>query len=360
MAYNRKQEPVLGAAVVGMGLLLLPVTLPVALGVALAVLLEPVVLGLQRRLGLGRTAAAGIGVTGVLLCVGGGVYLLGGILVHEAAGLSDRIPQILESIAQGTARLTELVERAAQGLPEGVADALTAWSEGLLSGSGTLARTLYDGIFSLASRVLGALPGILFFLMTAVLSTYFAAGELPRLKDLGRTYLPSAVKRWAAAGARGMKTALRGWVWAQIKLMSVTFLVLTAGFLLLGVGSPVLLGALICLLDALPVFGTGTVLLPWALAAMLAGDVGRGMGLTALYGAAVLIRNVLEPKVLGQTLGLSPLLTLVGIYAGWRLAGLWGMIGLPVGMMAAVSVAGNLREYTPSGIQGEKSPKMDA
>ena len=90
---------------------------------------------------------------------------------------------------------------------------------------------------------------------------------------------------------------------------------------------------MVALLDALPLLGTGTVLIPWALVRMAAGDVALGLGLLGLYGAAALIRNILEPKLLGAQLGLSPLLTLVAIYAGWRLGGFWGMLLLPMGAM---------------------------
>jgi len=357
VANNRRKELWIGGAVVAAGLILLPVTLPVALGMLLAALLEPMILGLQRRTGVGRTLASGITVTGVLVGVGGVLWLLGGILVHEAAGLSERLPEMLSGISEAASRLTMVLRRAAQGLPDGVSDALLAWSEELLSGSGTLAQKLYEFIFSLVTRFLGALPSSLFFLMTLILSAYFAAGELPRIRDLMRTWLPGTVKHWAALGARGVRTALSGWLRAQIKLMAVTFGVLTLGFLLLGVGSPLLLGLLISLLDALPVFGTGTVLIPWGMISLITGDVGLGVGLMGLYGGAVLLRNVLEPKVLGQTLGLSPLLTLVAIYAGWRVAGLWGMIGFPVAAMVLAQILSGAREGQQPAKLWQKSPK---
>lgn len=357
MANNRRRELWIGIGGAAAALALLPVTLPVALGILLAALLEPMILGLQRRTGMGRTLASGIAVTGVLLGIGGGLWLLGGILVHEAAGLSDRLPEMLSGISEAASRLTELLRRAALGLPDGVSDALLAWSEQLLSGSGTLAQKLYEFIFSLVSRFLGALPSSLFFLMTLILSAYFAAGELPRLRDLMGTYLPGAVKRWAALGAKGIRSALSGWLRAQVKLMGVSFGILTVGLWLLGVGSPLLLGLLISLLDALPVFGTGTVLIPWALISMITGDMGLGLGLMGLYGGAVMLRNVLEPKVLGQTMGLSPLLTLVAIYAGWRVAGIWGMIGFPVAMMVLAQILSGAREGDGTPEPWEKSPK---
>ena len=134
---------------------------------------------------------------------------------------------------------------------------------------------------------------------------------------------------------RRLRATLGGWVKTQVKLMGVTFLVLTAGLMILGVDYPVLLGLLISLIDALPVFGSGTVLIPWGLFVLLSGNSFLGVGLLCLYGAASLIRSALEPKMLGKQMGLDPLLTLLALYAGYRFFGILGMILFPIGAMLA-------------------------
>lgn len=321
------------AAAAAGALVLLPLTLPVVLGALLAAALDPLIVRLQKNTGMGRAGAAGICVSLALLALAGALWTLGRVLIHEAVSLSGQLPGMLEAVSGYAGAAAGMLERLGQRLPDGVGDALTAWGQELMSGSGTLAQSLYERIFTLASRFLGALPDSLFFLMTFILAVYFAAGELPRIRDILRMRLPEKANRWLGTMGKSVKNALGGWLRAQLKLMGVTFLLLTAGFLLLRVDSPLLLALLVSVLDALPVFGTGTVLIPWALIAMMTGDMGLGLGLMGLYGAAALLRNVLEPKVLGATLGLSPLLTLVAIYAGWRIAGLWGMIGLPMGAM---------------------------
>ena len=339
-AHRRKQlrNLALLAAAVATALWLLPLTLPVVLGVVLAVLLEPWVVRLQKRTGLGRTAAAGITVTVGLLLLAGALWLLGRLLVHEAAGLSGELPGMLRAVDRWGAALTGLLDNLAEKLPDGAGDALLAWGQELMSAGGTLAQKLYETVFGLVTRLLGALPDSLFFLMTMILSCYFAAGELPKLREKALLLLPKEASDWCRRVSRGLHQALGGWFRAQTKLMGVTFLVLTVGFLLLRVDSPILLALGVSFLDALPVFGTGTILIPWAVISMLAGDMGMGLGLLGLYGAAALLRNVLEPKVLGANLGLSPLATLAAISAGWRLMGIWGMIGFPLAAMVLCQV----------------------
>lgn len=339
-AHRRKQlrNLALLAAAAAMALWLLPLTLPVVLGVLLAMLLEPWVVRLQKRTGLGRTAASGITVTAGLLLLAGVLWLLGRLLVHEAAGLSGELPGMLRAVDRWGTSLTGLLENLAEKLPDGAGDALLAWGQELMSAGGTLAQKLYETVFGLVTRLLGALPDSLFFLMTMILSCYFAAGELPRLREKALLLLPQEAGDWCRRVSRGLHRALGGWFRAQAKLMGVTFLVLAVGFLLLRVDSPILLALGVSFLDALPVFGTGTILIPWAVISLVTGDMGLGLGLLGLYGAAALLRNVLEPKVLGANLGLSPLVTLAAIYAGWRLMGIWGMIGFPLAAMVLMQV----------------------
>ena len=88
--------------------------------------------------------------------------------------------------------------------------------------------------------------------------------------------------------------------------------------------------SVICLVDALPVLGTGTVLLPWSLVCLLQGDTARAIGLASVYAVTALTRSMLEPKFLGRHLGLDPLATLIALYAGFRLWGIGGMILAPI------------------------------
>ena len=117
--------------------------------------------------------------------------------------------------------------------------------------------------------------------------------------------------------------------------MTVTFLLLTAGLLVLQVDYPLLFGLAIALIDALPVFGSGTVLIPWGLMQFLRGKTFLGVGLLCLYGAAALTRTALEPRMLGKQMGLDPLLTLLALYAGYHFLGVLGMILFPIGALLA-------------------------
>ena len=135
-----------------------------------------------------------------------------------------------------------------------------------------------------------------------------------------------------------MKSALFGWLTAQFKLMTMTMMILMLGFVILRIPYAPLWAAGVALVDALPVLGTGTILIPWSVVCFLQQDGGRAIGLLGTYAVASLTRSVLEPRLLGRHLGLDPLVTLMALYAGYKLWGVGGMILAPMLAVAALQI----------------------
>ena len=123
------------------------------------------------------------------------------------------------------------------------------------------------------------------------------------------------------------------WCKAQCILLGITFCELLAGLLLLRQGYALLLAALIAVIDALPVFGTGTVLVPWGALCLLTGNVPKGLGLLALYGVISLVRSVLEPKIMAAQVDLPPLAALAAMYVGFCAFGVAGMVLCPMALL---------------------------
>lgn len=131
-----------------------------------------------------------------------------------------------------------------------------------------------------------------------------------------------------------LKFAVGGYFKAQFKIMGVVGVLLLIGFGIMQVHYAVILAILIAMLDFLPFFGTGTALLPWAVYKLLVGNYKMAIMLLVLYGVTQLVRQVIQPKLVGDGVGLNPLLTLVLLYAGYKLGGLLGMIfAVPFGMI---------------------------
>ena len=133
--------------------------------------------------------------------------------------------------------------------------------------------------------------------------------------------------------------------------MLITFFELLIGLMLLKAEGAFIISAVTAFLDALPVLGAGIVLLPWAAINLLTGDAARGIGLMILWGVITLVRSCIQAKLLGDQMGLPPLVTLMAIYAGWCLAGVWGMVLFPMLALTAkqLEIGKRIRSFSHGG-----------
>ena len=119
---------------------------------------------------------------------------------------------------------------------------------------------------------------------------------------------------------------------SYLLIMSITFVELAIGLSLIRIPRAVLVALLIAVFDILPVLGTGGIMLPWVVIAALQGDISRAVGLLVIYLIITVIRNIIEPKIVGKQLGLHPVVTLVAMFVGASFAGIIGLFGLPIGL----------------------------
>lgn len=318
-----------------------PVLLPFALGLAVAAAADPAMDALGRRIRLPRWLAAGLCVSALYILLILGLGLLCRVLCRELWGFLRSLPELAGSLTGPMERLEQWLLNLAERFPDGIGHGLTEGvSEFFRSGAG-LAGKLYNWLFTFASGLLVKTPDIALFLVTAVLSSFMIASKLPELRTLWKQKLPQAWHARLETLIRRLRRTLGAWLRTQAKLMSINFLVLTAGFLILQVDYPLLFGLGIAFIDALPVLGSGTILIPWGLVQLIQGNTFRGVGLLCLYGAAALLRTALEPRMLGKQMGLDPLLTLLALYAGYHFAGILGMILFPMGALLIKQFWGN-------------------
>lgn len=309
------------------GKFLLPFLFPFLLGTALALAAEPAVrLGID-RFRLRRGAATGIGVTLTLVILLGIVVFFGALLVWEAGNLSNRLPQALRQSADVLEScLTTLSAKA----PEPVGPVLTNSIHRFFRDSNALTDQAVRKVPGLLSGLLGVLPGSAMSLGTGVLSGYFISARLPVLRRRFREHMPTFWQNKALPMLHHLRESLGKWLIAQGKLMGITYGIVAVGLLLLRVPYAFAWAILVALVDAVPLLGTGTVLLPWALIRLLQGDPLAAAGMTVIYLVAVITRTALEPRFYGRHLGLDPLVMLVYLYFGYRLWGFWGIVISPL------------------------------
>lgn len=311
---------------------LLPFLWPFGLAFLFSRMLEPFVRLLTKgRLRLGRRLAAALG---TLLLLSVAVLAAGGLIAfitRQLSELAKALPQTLNWVSDtAIPAVEELYQRYRDVLPAFLPrlleNALSQLGQSALRLAGSLSALLTSGAWSTAA----ALPNGLLGLMCTLMGTYYLTADRSRIGAFfHRSLPPNWLERWQGLRRQAAQTLLcqlRGEM--LVSLWVAGFL--AAGMLLFRVRFALLAAVGIALADGLPIVGAGLFLIPWSLLAFLGGDSATGVLMACLYVGAVLIRQFLEPRIVGRQLGLYPLVSLAALFVGYRLAGVAGLIGAPL------------------------------
>lgn len=312
--------------------LFLPCMGPFLVGWLTAALVRPAARRLSRSTPLGTRSASFL--TLLLFWTGAGllIWWLGAAAFSQGAALLERLPSwyrrgFLPAAREMGQQAMHLLGRV--GGPE---------AESALRGmTGRLGPFLQESISTLSARLLaaagsfaGRLPAVLLACSFTVLSSFFI---LPDYERIGAFLLRQLPQRWAGL-ARESKdflfATIRQVLAAYLLIMLITFGEVSLGLWLLRVDYYLIIGLLVAVVDILPVVGSGSVLVPWGLWTLLQGSPTLGAGILLLYGVVTGVRTVLEPRIVGRRIGLSPLVTLIAMYTGMKLGGFMGLIAAPM------------------------------
>lgn len=313
---------------------LLPWCAPFLLGFGLAALIEPLVRALVRR-GWPRGAASGLVDLLLLILLLRGLGALLGRGLEAVSDFARLAPSLMAGLAHSLGGLEEsvlaMIDQAPAELESALRHGLDAVGESLSGLPALLSQWALDAVGKLA----GKSPDLLLFVVTAGIGSYFCSASFPKVLAFLAAQLPDSLKKRMEGMGEELKGSLGGWLRAQLILMSITFFELLAAFLLLKIPGSGAIAALTAVVDALPLFGTGVIMIPWALACLLLGQSARALGLLVAWGGVSLVRSCIEAKLLGDQIGLHPLASLLAIYVGWRVWSVWGMLLFPMLLVTA-------------------------
>ena len=371
---------------------LLPVLLPFLLGLAVALLVQKPIAFLTGKLHFPRGLSVLLAVLLLFTLLGFALFFLGRTLLRELTTFLHELPTLLSSLTDLFTQLRTQLYSFASRLPDGLGEGARAGLDSIFQSSTLLGTKLYERLFSFASALLSGLPGGALFLVAAVVSSFMLAAELPQLRRSVSAFLSqhfpqrSPAPQSSAASSpystahpspqhrsrpgssphvqsqssprtvpqspqqsasspnhapqpqpqvcrtlpQRIRATLLTWLSAQGKIMLITFLIILAGLLLLRIDFPLVSALIIAVVDALPVFGTGTILIPWAAISFLRRNTRRAVALLILYICAYCTRQSLEPRLIGHEMGIPSVIMLLAIYTGFHFFGIVGGILSPL------------------------------
>lgn len=309
----------------------LPFLTPFFVAFCIALLLKPVINRAAEKTKLGRKSVA------VLLLIT--FYILVGLLLAVAGtrialffrDLFYLLPRMYDTVLvpaldEVQATIGGWVSTLDPALTDGFAHAGESLSETL----GTVVSALSGWALGLVTGAAGSVPAFLVkFFITIIASFFFVSDYYTITSFLTRQFSPKTRALIFKIEHKAFDV-LRSFARAYAILLSVTFAELFVGLSLLRVDYALLIAFAAAIVDILPVLGTGTVLVPWAAASLILGNFPLGVGLLVLYAIITVVRQMLEPHVVGKQIGLYPLVTLLCMFVGTYLFGFWGLFGMPI------------------------------
>ena len=307
---------------------------PFVVGFVLSLIANPVVRFLEKRINIKRKYGSAIMIVSVV-----GIIVLAcyGMILALAGGLSEfvaYIPTLYSDASIELAKAAQVLQDILNKLPlkndvdfTSLGENLGIWVTGLISGLDSASVSAVGGVAK-------SLPNILVGIIVGVLATYFFIADHDKLSQMMHKYCPALFSGNSLLVYRELIRVVWGYFKAQFKIMGVMYVVLAVGLTVIGVKYGWIWAAGIAFLDMLPVFGTGFILWPWTVIKLLSGNYGMAAGMLVIYAICQVTHQMIQPKLIGDSVDLNPFATLFFMFIGYKLKGMLGMIiAIPIGMI---------------------------
>ena len=308
--------------------------MPFVIGWGIAAIAAPLVNWLEKKFNIVKKLGSALIVILVIGLIVVGIYFAVSRIILEVGDLIKNIPELYAQLESGLRQIGSAMSGIFEKLPVVIQDGWNTVVANLDQYMGDLVSRISEPTAMAAGNFAKSLPSYLISVIVAILSAYFFTIQREDVLKWMKQIAPPSVEKRMTLVMDNLRYAVGGYFKAQFKIMGVVFLILLVGFAVLGVRYFVLVAFLISFLDFLPFFGTGTAMIPWGIYKFLMGDYKMAILLIAIYAVTQLVRQLLQPKLVADSVGMNPLVTLLLLYIGYRIGSVLGMIlAVPVGMV---------------------------
>ncbi len=308
--------------------------MPFVLGFLFSLIANPLVKFLEKHVKIKRKYGS---VITIVLAISLIVMLFFGIISVLRVGLSSfasNLPEMIKGANDEISAAIDDLQTILNNLPFVNDVDLSEISEDVSEYFSDFLTDADGGSFSAIKNTAMKIPNMVVQFIIFLLATYFFIADKEKLIMFYKKHFPENMQKQATTIYRQTILVVAGYFKAQFKIMFIIYIELVIGLLILQVNYSWLIGLGIAFLDMLPIFGTGTVLIPWAVIKLLTGDFAMAIGMLAIYAIAFVLHQMLQPKLIGDSVGMNPFLALFIMYIGYRVGDLLGMIiAIPIGMI---------------------------
>lgn len=308
--------------------------MPFVVGWCIASIAVPVVNWLEKKFNIVKKLGSALVVIVVIAIIVAIFYFAISRLILEIGDLIKNVPDLYSQLESGLRQIGGTLSGLFSRLPESVQDGWNTAIVNLDQMMGDLVKKASEPTMEAAGNFAKKLPSYVIYLIMALMPSYFFTVQREDVIQWLCKIAPPSVEKRMKLVMDNLRYAVGGYFKAQFKIMGIVFLILAVGFAMLRINYFVLVAFLIAFLDFLPFFGTGTAMIPWAVYKFFMGNYTMAIMLIVIYVITQVSRQLLQPKLVADSVGLNPLVTLILLYIGYRVSSVIGMIvAVPIGMV---------------------------
>ena len=314
---------------------------PFLIAIAVSIILEKLVEYIVKKTKISRKVIGTVLVLLLYALLGFLIYLLVSRLIKEAVSIAIDLPTIFDYVKTRYQIIYDKYVSAMNNIPDAVSNKIYDIGMEFL---GSLSKHI-TRFFNSAINFIIFIPNIFIYAIITILATLFLVTDRRKLSMYVHDAFPKKLVRKVSNIFKETIVSLSQYLKAQLVMVCITFIELLIAFFMLKQEYPFTLAAFIALIDALPILGVGSILIPWGIYSAIMGNMSLAIGLLITYVVILIVRQLVEPRIVSSNLGVHPFITLISMYIAFKIFGIVGLIIGPVVMVIFKNVFDQLFEH---------------
>lgn len=329
---------------------------PLVVAWVVALIANPVIHFLEKRIKIMREHGTALMIVLVLVAVSALIYGLTAVTFSQVSSLIQELPGLYASVMNNLQEVLQTLHNKYHIIPADIQDVLNnrenAMNDYVMTALNGMIDGLKSGSFSKVGSVASSVVDFIVYAVLTILASYFMTVEKDNISRVLREKTPKGIQDFCVKVRDICIQAMGGYFKAHFQIMVVIFFITVIPFTIMGISYSGLLAVIIAVVDFLPFFGAGTILIPWAVYRLITGSYRYAIILVVLYLVIMVVRQLLEPKLIGDSIGISSFEILIFMLIGYRLCGMLGLIlSIPAGMVIVACYREGMFERYIRGIQ---------